>query len=187
MHLPLRAEQKGWYAMTPLVRRSIAALASTAFMTFALAGALPLNALNAAQDAGTAKPKVQAPRKRTAKKAEGASKARKAAPAPEEEGDEEEARPKAKGRQAPPDPSRRLPNYFSGLNLTEDQREAIFEIQGKYHPQIQELQKKADDLRERQKSEVEDVLTAAQKRQLTAARKAAADRRKAGSTAKDGD
>jgi hypothetical protein len=170
--------------MTPLLRRSIAALASTAFMTFALAGALPLNA---AQDAETTKPKVQTPRKKTAKKAEGAAKAKKAAPAPEEEGDEEEASPKAKGRQAPPDPAHRLPNFFSGLNITEDQREAIFKIQGKYHPQIQELQKKADDLRERQKSEVEDVLTAAQKRQLTAARKAAADRRKAAATAKEGD
>jgi hypothetical protein len=168
--------------MTPLLRRSIAALASTAFMTFALAGALPLNA---AQDAETTKPKAQTPRKKTAKKAEGASKARKAAPAPEE--DEEVAKPRTKGRQAPPDPAHRLPNYFSGLNLTEDQREAIFKIQGKYHPQIQELQKKADDLRERQKSEVEDVLTAAQKRQLTEARKAAADRRKAAATAKEGD
>jgi hypothetical protein len=168
--------------MTPLLRRSIAALASTAFMTFALAGAIPLNA---AQDAETTKPKTQTPKKKTAKKADSASKAKKAEPAPEE--DEEQAKPKAKGRQAPPDPVHRLPAYFSGLNITEAQREAIVKIQGKYHPQIQELQKKADDLRERQKSEVEDVLTAAQKRQLNEARKAAAERRKAVDKAKESD
>ena len=170
--------------MTPLLRRSIAALASTAFMTFALAGALPLNA---AQDAEATKPKAQTPKKKTAKKAEGAPKVKKAAPAPAEEEDEEEATPKTKGRQAPPDPEHRLPAYYSGLNLTEAQREAIFKIQGKYHPQIQDLQKKADDLRERQKSEVEDVLTAPQKRSLAEARKAAVERRKAAAKAREGD
>lgn len=162
--------------MTPLVRRSIAALASTAFMTFALAGALPLNA---AQDAGTTttKTKAQTAKKKIAKKAE--------APAPEE-ADEAEAKPKAKGgRQAPPDAEHRVPAYFGALNLTDAQKESIYKIQGKYHPQIQEIEKKADALREKQKSEIEDVLTAPQKKALTEARKAAADRRKAAAKAKE--
>jgi len=170
--------------MTSLLRRSIAALASTTFMTFALAGALPLNA---AQDAETTKPKVQTPKKKVAKKAENASKAKKAEPVPDEEDEEDVAKPKAKGRQAPPDPVHRLPSHFAALNITEAQRETIVKIQGKYHPQIQELQKKADDLRERQKSEVEDVLTATQKRQLNEARRAAAESRRAAAKAKDGD
>ncbi len=164
--------------MTPLVRRSIAALASTAFMTFALAGALPLNA---AQDAETTK--TQTTKKKSATKAKGSAK--KAAAA---EDDEPEAKPKAKsGRQAPPDAEHRVPPYFGALNLTEEQKESIYKIQGKYLPQIQELEKKAEDLREKRMLEVEDVLTAPQKKALAEARKAAADRRKAAAKAKAGD
>ncbi|MDR3623026.1 MAG: Spy/CpxP family protein refolding chaperone [Paludisphaera borealis] len=170
--------------MTPLVRRSIAALASTAFMTFALASALPLNA---AQDAGTTKTKAQTAKKKIAKKAETTSKSDEAAAPAAEEDDEAEAKPKAKGgRQAPPDAEHRVPAYFGALNLTDAQKESIYKIQGKYHPQIQEIEKKAEVLRERQKSEIEDVLTAPQKKALTEARKAASDRRKAAAKARDG-
>jgi LTXXQ motif family protein len=168
--------------MTSLVRRSIAALASTAFITFALAGALPLNA---AQDAETTKTKTQTPKKKIAKKIEGSKKAEASAP---EADDEPEAKPKTKGgRQAPPDAEHRVPPYFGGLNLTDAQKESIYKIQGKYHPQIQELQKKADALRERQMSEAEAVLTAPQKKALADARKAASERRKAAAKTKDGD
>lgn len=160
--------------MTPLVRRSIAALASTAFMTFALAGALPLKA---AQEAETTK--TQTPKKKSSSKAKSSSKKTEAA-----EDDEPEAKPKAKsGRQAPPNAEHRVPPYFGALNLTEEQKESIYKIQGEYLPQIQELEKKAEALREKRMAEIEGVLTAPQKKALTEARKAAADRRKAASKA----
>jgi hypothetical protein len=163
------------HVMTPLVRTSIAALAGSAFLSIALAGALPLS-LNAAQDAGTTKSKSQTTKKKTAKKAEAAA-----------EQDEPEAKPKSKAkakRQAPPDAEHRVPSYFSGLNLTEEQKEAIYKIQGEYIPQIQELEKKAEALRERRMTEIEAVLTAPQKKALAEARNAAADRRKAAAKAK---
>lgn len=168
--------------MSSLIRRSIAALAGTTILTVALAGALPRTA---AQDGESTKSKAQTPKKKTAKKSEGSSSKSKKAetPAPEEE-DEPEAKPKAKGRQAPPDAEHRVPAYFSGLNLTEEQKESIYKIQGNYSPKIQELEKKAAELREKRMSEIEDVLTAPQKKALTEARKAAAARRKAAAKAK---
>lgn len=166
--------------MTPLVRRSLAALASSAFMTFALAGALPLNA---AQEAGTTKTRTT--KKKAATKAKDSA---KKAEAEEVADDEPAAKPKAKGgRQAPPDAEHRVPAYFGGLNLTEEQKESIYKIQGEYLPQIQELEKKAEALREKRMAEIEDVLTAPQKKALTEARKAASDRRKAAAKSKAGD
>ena len=84
--------------MTPLVRRSIAALASTAFMTFALAGALPLNA---AQDAGTTKTKTQTTKKKSASKAKGSKKKAEADPEPRTTSPKPSRRPRAAGRRLP--------------------------------------------------------------------------------------
>jgi len=126
--------------MTPLIRRSFAAAASAALLTFALGGVIPSIA---AQDAAPAKS------------------ARKA-----------------------PDPTRRVPTYFGSLGLSTEQREEIYAIQAKYVPQIQELERKIEGLRERQMSDCEDVLTPAQKKILGEARKSAVDRRKAAAKAR---
>lgn len=132
--------------MTPLVRRSFAAAASAALLTFGVAGMIPSIA---GQDAGS--PKTTAP----------AQPARKA-----------------------PDPARRVPIHFGSLGLTVEQREEIYAINGKYVPQIQELQAKIESLRERMMIDCEDVLTPAQKKILGEARKTAAERRKAAAKAR---
>lgn len=171
--------------MTPLIRRSITVAASTAFMTFALSGVIPLSE---AQEAGAVKSPVQRKvLKKSAGKAESVDSSKKAAPADDEEGEEEEAaKPKAKGaRKAPPDVTHRVPSYFGGLDLTEQQKEAIYKLEAKYQPQIQELQKKTESLRERLMTDCEDVLTAPQKKALADARKAGSERRKAASKARE--
>ncbi|MDG3005031.1 Spy/CpxP family protein refolding chaperone [Paludisphaera mucosa] len=154
--------------MTSLVRKSAAAAAGAALMTFALSG---LTTAISAQEAAPAKAK-------TTKKAEAKAEAKKGAAAkavPEEEPDE----PKSKsGRQAPPDATHRVPMHFAGLGLTDEQKEALYAVAAKYQPQIQDLEKKADALRDRQTSECESILTAPQKKALAEARKASAERRK---------
>ena len=92
-----------------------------------------------------------------------------------------------KGPAGPPDATHRVPAYFGGLGLTDEQKESIYEIQGEYLPQIQALEKKAAELREERMLEIENVLTAPQKKALADARKAASTRRKAAAKAKAGD
>ncbi|WP_165225548.1 hypothetical protein [Aquisphaera insulae] len=120
-------------------RRSLATFASAAMMTSLLAGSYPL----VAQE-GASKPQT--------KKADG-----KAEPATPE---------KARGKVAPPDPTHRVPPGFSKLNLSDEQKEAIYKIQAKYYSQIQKLEKEADDLRDKREKECEAVLKPAQKRHL---------------------
>lgn len=150
--------------MTPLFRRSFAAAASAALLTFTMAGVIPSIA---SQDAGSTKTKTS--KTKTKALAEAEAEAAPDAPKP--------------GRKAP-DPMRRVPTYFGSLGLTNEQKEEIYAIQGRYIPQIQELQAKIESLRERAMADCEDVLTPAQKKILTEARKTAADRRKAASKPK---
>lgn len=84
-----------------------------------------------------------------------------------------------KSKSAPPDAAHRVPRYFGGLGLSDDQKDQIYEIEGRILPEIQELEKKADALRDRLMVECENVLTAPQRKALNEARKTAADRRKA--------
>jgi hypothetical protein len=147
--------------MTSLVRKTTASAAVATLLSFALAALAPPTI---AQE--------EAPRKAPTGKAKTA---RKAAPAD----DDEAPAPKAKSARSAPDPTHRVPTYFGGLSLTAEQKESIYELEAKYQPQIQEAEKKADDLRERLMADCEDVLTPAQKRALVEARQAAADRRKA--------
>lgn len=152
--------------MTPLFRRSFAAAASAALLTFTMAGVIPSIA---AQDAGSSKAKT--------------SKTKPKAPQVEADLAPE---PSAKAGRKAPDPMRRVPTYFGSLGLTNEQKEEIYAIQGRYIPQIQELQAKIESLRERAMADCEDVLTPAQKKILTEARKTAVDRRKAASRTKAG-
>lgn len=156
--------------MTSLLRKSAVATAGAAMVGFALAAlASPI----AAQEAPAAKAKVKA--KAKAKTPEKAV-ADEAAAEPEPE-----AKPKAKSsRPAPPDASHRVPMYFGGLGLSAEQKESIYAVEAEYQTKIQELERQADALRERLMAECEEVLTAPQKKALTAARESAAARRKAG-------
>ncbi len=139
--------------MTSLLRKSAVATAGAAMVGFALAAmASPIGA----QETPAARAKAKAPRKAAAA--------------------EPEAEPKAKSSRDVP---HRVPTYFGGLGLSADQRESIYAIEAEYQSQIKDLEQRADALRERLMAECEDVLTAPQKKALTAARESAAARRKA--------
>ncbi len=135
--------------MSNLIRKSTAAAAGAVLMTFTLASLAPTIGAQ------------EAPKSTKAKKSAG-----KTAKS------DEEARP------GPPDATHRVPAYFGGLGLSDEQKEAIYAVAAKYQPQIQDLEKKADALRDRQLVESENILTAPQKKALVEARKAAAERRK---------
>jgi hypothetical protein len=64
------------------------------------------------------------------------------------------------------DPSRRVPRYFGQLGLTADQKESIYQIQGKHMPKIEALEKQIEDLRAQMILDCEATLTAAQKQLL---------------------
>ena len=83
------------------------------------------------------------------------------------------------GKVAPPDPTHRVPAGFSKLGLTDQQKDEIYAIQGKYYPQIQGLEKQVDALRVKREGEIEKVLTPKQRQLLDQQKKAAADARKA--------
>ncbi|NOX53516.1 MAG: hypothetical protein GXP27_03590 [Planctomycetes bacterium] len=72
-----------------------------------------------------------------------------------------------KSKTARKKPRRRLPMYYGQIGLSRDQREKIYEIQAKYGSQIEELMKQLAALRQKQKEEIEAVLTDEQKERLT--------------------
>lgn len=148
--------------MTSLLRKSAAATVGAALFALALSSVAPPTD---AQEAPAAKVKAKA---KTKKKAE---------PKKADAEDDSEAEPKS-SRSTPPDASHRVPMYFGGLGLSDEQKESIYAAEAKFQPQIQELERKADALRERLMVECEDVLTAPQKKALAEARKSASERRK---------
>jgi hypothetical protein len=75
------------------------------------------------------------------------------------------------------DPTRRVPNYFGQLGLSEVQRESIYKIQSKHQPSIEALQKQLEDLRAEMLKECESVLTDVQKKMLSDRRASAAESR----------
>jgi hypothetical protein len=165
---PLILDHERLDLMMPLVRRSLAAFASTAVVTLLLTGGDPLGA----QESKTTKSQT--------------SKAKQAGKTDAPPADEPAAKGKGTGRVAPPDPTHRVPPGYAKLGLTDQQRESLYKIQAKYYPQIQELEKQVDAVRARREKEFEGVLTAAQKRRLaeqeqqrkaeSAARKAVAEK-----------
>jgi hypothetical protein len=75
------------------------------------------------------------------------------------------------------DPTRRVPNYFGQLGLSETQKESIYKIQSKHQPRIDVLERQLEDLRAQMMKECESVLTDAQKKMLTERRTNAAESR----------
>lgn len=133
--------------MKSFPRRSVAALASAAVMTLLMTGGYPLGA----QEGGSAKSQTSKG-KQSAKSDAGSS--------------ESAGKPKGTGRVSPPDPAHRLPPGYSKLGLSDAQREAIYRVQGKYYPQIQDLEKRAAALRVKRAAECEAILQPDQKRLL---------------------
>jgi Spy/CpxP family protein refolding chaperone len=155
--------------MSP-VRRSVVVVASATVMTLLLTRSFSLRAQE------TVTGKSQAIKGKQAKQVE--SPASFASPS------ENSSKASSPGKNAPPDVTHRVPAYFSRLGLTEQQRETIYKIEGKYYPQIQAMEKQEEELRTKMKSECEGVLTPAQKQRLEQQRKAASEARKAASSAK---
>jgi TolA-binding protein len=58
-----------------------------------------------------------------------------------------------------------LPRFFAGL-VDDEQREQIYAIQASYQDQIEALEKELATLKEAELSEMEKVLTAAQRKEL---------------------
>jgi hypothetical protein len=88
-----------------------------------------------------------------------------------------ETKTKTKSAKRSYDPTRRVPNLFGQLGLSDAQKESIYKIQGKHMPQIDGLEKQLDDLRVQMVKECESVLTGAQKQMLVERRANAAEAR----------
>ena len=58
-----------------------------------------------------------------------------------------ESKTKSKTAKRSYDPSRRVPNLFGQLGLSDDQKESIYKIQGKHMPKIDALEKQLEELR----------------------------------------
>ena len=84
---------------------------------------------------------------------------------------------KAKTGKRANDPSRRVPNHFGQIGLTDAQRETIYRIQTKHQAKIDELEKQLEELRAEALRECEAVLTPAQKKALAERRARATEAR----------
>jgi hypothetical protein len=61
---------------------------------------------------------------------------------------------------------RQLPKNFSKLGLTDKQKKEVYKIRAKYAAKIEELNKQLKELKGKEKTDTENVLTAAQKARL---------------------
>ena len=77
--------------------------------------------------------------------------------------------PKAK----PAKPRGRVPANYGQLELSEEQKNKIYDVQGKYKEQIDELNQKLRDLRAKELQEIQEVLTPDQKKKLAEIEEAA--------------
>ena len=60
----------------------------------------------------------------------------------------------------------RVPKYFGMLDLSDDQKTKIYDVQGKYKDQIDALEAQVKELRAKEGKEVQEILTAEQKTKL---------------------
>ena len=73
----------------------------------------------------------------------------------------------AKSKEPPPAKLKgQLPPNWGKLGLSEDQKQKVYEVQGKYHKDLEELRKKMDELKDKEKKDLEEVLTKDQKAKL---------------------
>lgn len=76
------------------------------------------------------------------------------------------------------DPARRVPPYFGQIGLSQEQREEIYKLRGKYLTQIADLEKQLAATRASMLADCEKLLSDTQKQMLETRRKAAAEKRK---------
>ena len=60
----------------------------------------------------------------------------------------------------------RLPTGWKALGLTDQQKEQVYDIQGRYAAQTGDLQRQGKQLRQKEKADLEAVLTLSQKARL---------------------
>jgi hypothetical protein len=65
----------------------------------------------------------------------------------------------------------RLPRYYKNLDLTDAQKQKVYDIQARYKDRISELNRQLKELRAKQNGETEGVLNQQQKAKLMAMRK----------------
>jgi hypothetical protein len=87
-----------------------------------------------------------------------------------------EAKAKKAGKRTV-DPTRRVPDYFGQLGLSDAQKESIYKVRAKHQPKIAALEKQLEELRGQMVVECEAVLTDAQKKLLAERRAGAAESR----------
>jgi len=75
------------------------------------------------------------------------------------------------------DPTRRVPDYFGQLGLSNEQKESIYKIRAKHQPRIDELENQLEELRAQMVRDCETLLTDTQKKMLVERRAAAAESR----------
>jgi hypothetical protein len=75
------------------------------------------------------------------------------------------------------DPTRRVPDYFGQLGLSDAQKESIYKIRATHQPKIDAMEKQLEQLRGQMIKECETVLTDAQKKLLEERRSGAAESR----------
>jgi hypothetical protein len=73
---------------------------------------------------------------------------------------------KTEDKEVPAKVKGNLPKGFSKLGLTDDQKQSIYKITGKYRAKIDELRQKMIALQTEEKAEIDKVLTAEQKARL---------------------
>jgi Spy/CpxP family protein refolding chaperone len=95
------------------------------------------------------------------------------------EAEDKDAAPRAKSRG-------RLPTFYSRL-VTAEQREQIYEIQGRYAEQIDELMSELRAVEAQRDQEIHDVLTPAQQKKIAELMEDAKKRREALRGSEDGD
>ena len=96
---------------------------------------------------------------------------------------EKAAEKKAEAPAAAPAESRRVPQYFGQVDLTEEQREKIYAVRAKYAAKQDQLEAQLEEIRASVLRESEAVLTPAQKTALSKLRAEAKAKAKAKSKA----
>ena len=59
-----------------------------------------------------------------------------------------------------------LPQNWAKLGLSDDQKQSVYATQAKYKKELDELKKKLEELKDKERKELEDVLTREQKAKL---------------------
>src|ERR1700678_2025200 len=60
----------------------------------------------------------------------------------------------------------RLPTYWTKLGLSDEQKQKVFKVQGDHHDKVAALEKQLKELKDKEKTDLEEILTEEQKKHL---------------------